>query len=76
MVVQSGWGVDGWLVGAQRPGAVDLDAVALLPILGSAPASMEMGGPLVPELMSSTWCGATGFGSSSYPSGGGWNGSG
>jgi hypothetical protein len=45
----------------------DLDVVMLLPFLGGAPVSMELGVPLVSELVSSAWCGAAGFGPSSYP---------
>jgi hypothetical protein len=46
---------------------LDLDVVVLLPILGSALASMELGGALGSKLVSSAWCSATDFGSSGYP---------
>jgi hypothetical protein len=48
---------------SRRPGS---EEVVLLPILGGAPAGMELGG-LSSELVSSAWCGATIFGSSGWP---------
>jgi hypothetical protein len=57
---------EGWIGGVAWPSV--LEEVVLLPTLGGAPASTELGGAIVSEMVSSAWCGATSFESASWPS--------